>query len=79
MISPDELNDQVLTVMMAPMTSALQPYPFGVNLTFQGKPRQVALDQSRAVSWVRLVRKLGTVSSKAAREVSAVLARMFHR
>jgi len=45
-ISPDELNDELLTVMVAPMTSTLRPFPFRVNLTFQSKEGHFALDQS---------------------------------
>lgn len=78
-ISPDELNDELLTAIVAPMTSTLRPFPFRVNLTFQGKAGQIALDQSRAVSLTRLVRKLGVISPKAALETSATLSEMFRR
>lgn len=78
-ISPDDLNGELLTVIVAPMTSTIRPYPFRVNLTFQGKAGQVALDQSRAVSKMRMVRKLGTVSSRAALQVSDLLGEMFRR
>lgn len=78
-ISPDDLNETLLTVLIAPMTTVIRPYPFRVNLRFQGKAGQIALDQSRAVSVARLVRKLGTVSPKTASEVSDVLSEMFRR
>ena len=78
-ISPDDLNDELLTVIVAPMTSTIRPFPFRVSLTFQGKAGQIALDQSRAVSLTRMVRKLGTVSSRAALEASATLCEMFRR
>jgi len=78
-ISPDDLNGRLLTVIVAPMTSTVRPYPFRVNLTFQGKAGQIALDQSRAVSLRRMVRKLGAVSSKAAVEISDTLVEMFRR
>ncbi len=78
-ISPDEINRHLRTVIIAPMTTAERPYPTRVALTFQSKPRQVALDQLRAVDRQRLVRKLGTVSSKAAHAVSTVLVEMFAR
>jgi len=78
-ISPDDLNGRLLTVIVAPMTSTIRPYPFRVNLTFQSKAGQVALDQSRAVSLRRMVRKLGAVSSKAAAEISDTLVEMFQR
>jgi mRNA interferase MazF len=50
-----------------------------VNLTFRNKEGQVALDQLRAVDRQRLVRKLGTVSTKAAHEIAGVLVEMFVR
>ena len=78
-ISPDELNDKLLTVMIAPLTSTIRPYPFRVNLTFQSKAGQVALDRSRSVSMARMIRKLGTVSAKAAGEISTLLVEMFQR
>lgn len=70
-ISPNELNLELLTVMVAPMTSTVRPFPFRVNLKFQGKAGQIALDQSRAVSRMRMIRRLGAVSSKAASDISA--------
>lgn len=78
-ISPDEMNEPLQTVLVAPMTTALRSYPTRVNLTFRNKTGQVALDQLRAVDRQRLVRRLGVVSSKAAREVSSVLVEMFVR
>ena len=78
-ISPDELNDELLTVMVSPLTSTVRPFPFRVSLTFQTKAGQIALDQSRAVSLTRMVRRLGAVSSKSAAEISATLAEMFRR
>jgi mRNA interferase MazF len=78
-ISPDETNRYLRTVIIAPMTTAELPYPTRVALTFQGKRGQVALDQLRAVDQQRLVRKLGNVSSKISEAVSTVLVEMFSR
>jgi mRNA interferase MazF len=78
-ISPDEMNRHLRTVIVAPMTTAQRPYPTRVALSFQGKRGQVALDQLRAVDRQRLVRKLGSISSKAAETVSALLVEMFTR
>jgi len=61
------------------MTTAIRRYPTRVSRRFQGKHGHVALDQLRAVDRQRLVRKLGSVSAKAAGEVSAVLVEMFAR
>ena len=78
-ISPDEMNRHLRTVLIAPMTTVERPYPTRVSLTFQGKHGQVALDQVRAVDRQRLVRKIGKASSATAYAVSAVLVEMFSR
>jgi mRNA interferase MazF len=78
-ISPDEMNEPLQTVLVAPMTTTPRSYPTRVNLTFRNKTGQVAPDQLRAVDRQRLIRRLGTVSTKAAHEVSSVLVEMFAR
>ena len=78
-ISPDEMNRHLRTVLIAPMTTAERPYPTRVSLTFQGKHGQVALDQIRAVDRQRLVRRIGKASSATAKAASAVLTEMFAR
>ena len=78
-ISPDEMNRHLRTLMVAPMTTAERPYPTRVSVTFRGKHGQVALDQLRAVDRERLVRKLGTVPAKTAGHLSDVLVEMFAR
>jgi mRNA interferase MazF len=78
-ISPDEMNQHLRTVIIAPMTMVTRPYPTRVAVRFQGKRGQVALDQLRAVDRQRLVRMLGAVSAKTAQDVSATLLEMFAR
>lgn len=78
-ISPDDINENLQTLLVAPMTTTQRSYPTRVSLTFRNKTGQVALDQVRAVDRQRLVRKLGTVSTKTAHEVSSVLVEMFVR
>lgn len=78
-ISPDEMNEHLRTVIIAPMTTVTHPYPTRVGVRFQGKRGQVALDQLRAVDRQRLVKMLGTVSAKTAQEVSETLVEMFSR
>ena len=78
-ISPDEMNQHLRTVIVAPMTTVTRPYPTRVPVRFQGKRGQVAVDQLRAVDRQRLVRKLGTVSASTAQAVSAKLVEMFSR
>ena len=78
-VSPDEMNQHLQTVIVAPMTTTLRSYPTRVSLRFQGKSGQAALDQLRAVDRQRLVRKLGTASPSAAQQASDVLLEMFSR
>jgi mRNA interferase MazF len=78
-ISPDEMNRHLQTILVAPMTTVERPYPTRVSLTFQSKHGQVALDQVRAVDRQRLVRRIGKVSSATAHAVSATLVEMFSR
>jgi len=78
-VSPNEANEYLRTVIIAPMTTTERPYPTRVSITFQNKRGQVALDQIRAVDRQRLVRKLGTAPSKTAQSVSSVLVEMFAR
>ncbi len=78
-ISPDEMNQHLQTVIAAPMTTVARPYPTRVSLRFQGKSGQVALDQLRALDRQRLVRRLGTVSANTAAAVSETLLEMFRR
>ena len=76
-ISPDEINQHLRTVIVAPMTTKGRPYPTRVACRFKGKQGQVALDQIRTVDRVRLVKKLGTIESQKATKVLDVLQEMF--
>jgi mRNA interferase MazF len=78
-VSPDEMNEPLETVLVAPMTTTLRSYPTRVTVTFRGKKGQVALDQIRAVDRSRLVKRLGAISGNAAQETSTVLLEMFAR
>jgi mRNA interferase MazF len=78
-ISPNEMNRSLRTVIVAPMTTVQRSFPTRVGLTFQGKRGQVALDRLRAVDRQRLLRKLGAVSRHTADSVSALLIEMFRR
>jgi mRNA interferase MazF len=78
-VSPDEMNQYLRTVIVAPMTSVVRPYPARVSVRFHGKTGQIALDQLRAVDRERLVKRLGTVSASSAAETSSTLLEMFSR
>jgi mRNA interferase MazF len=77
MVSPDEMNRHIATVIVAPMTTKGHPYPTRVSCAFQGKDGQIVLDQLRAVDKTRLVRRLGQISADTQDAVLAALAEMF--
>lgn len=76
-ISPDEMNHYVATVIIAPMTTKGRDYPSRVNCSFNGKDGQVVLDQIRTVDKSRLVNKLGEIDPKTKADVLSVIAEMF--
>ena len=76
-ISPDEMNRWIATVIIAPMTTKGRPYPTRVACQFQGKAGQIVLDQIRTVDKSRLVRKLGRIGKPVQAEVLGALAEMF--
>ena len=76
-ISPDEMNRFIATVIVAPMTTRGRDYPTRVGCTFKGKPGQVVLDQIRTIDKVRLIKKLGRIDKQTQAEVLSVIAEMF--
>src|SRR3972149_1013221 len=64
-ISPNEMNRHIRTVVVAPMTTKGATYPTRVACRFKGKQGQVVLDQIRTVDRVRLVKKLGRLDRRA--------------
>ena len=76
-ISPDEMNSHISTVIIAPMTTKGRPYPSRVSCTFQGKKGQIVLDQLRTVDKIRLVRKLGRIDKIIGNKVLSILKEMF--
>lgn len=76
-VSPDEMNRYLRTVIIAPMTSTQKPYPSRINLMFQRKKGQVVLDQIRTIDRDRLLRRLGRISPTRASELLGKLQEMF--
>lgn len=76
-ITPDEMNRHIRTVIVAPMTSATKDYPTRVNCRFKRKEGQIVLDQIRTIDKKRLIKKLGSIDSKTQLEVISVLQRLF--
>ena len=76
-ISPDEMNRYIATVIIAPMTTKGKQYPTRVISQFQGKNGQIVLDQIRTVDKNRLVKKLGRISPDEQKILLDILAEMF--
>src|SRR5437868_12599868 len=78
-ISPNEMNRYINTVIVAPMTSKGTSYPTRVPCKFKGKEGQIVLDQIRAVDRTRLVKRLGRIDNATADAVLDVLQEMFEK
>jgi len=78
-ISPDEMNAHIRTIIVAPMTTKGRPYPTRVTCRFQGKSGQVVLDLVRTIDKRRLVRKLGRIGGATSNRVLQILQEMFSR
>ena len=76
-ISPDEMNQAIRTVIIAPMTSKGRPYPTRVDCRFQRKAGQVMLDQIRTVDKSRLIKRLGQLEESTQSAVLETLAELF--
>ena len=75
-ISPNEMNETISTVIIAPLTTRSHKYPTRVPVYFQAKQGWVVLDQLRTLDSQRLVKKLGTIKKPEIAEVKAVLKEM---
>lgn len=76
-ISPDELNEYLRTVIIAPLTSTVKNYPYRVECTISGKKGSIALDQIRTVDKRRITDLLGHLKQSEIENVKSVLMEMF--
>ena len=76
-ISPDEMNAYIQTVIIAPLTTKARNYPTRVRCRFEGKDAHIVLDQIRTVDKSRLIKRLGHITSTTQKHVLAVLAELF--
>jgi len=76
-ISPDEMNHSIKTVIIAPMTTSGRKYPTRIPIEFQGKKGMIVLDRIRMIDKSRLVKKAGKVKRSTAEKVAAILQEMF--
>ena len=76
-VSPNETNKLLRTVIVAPLTSTIKNYPTRLKIVFQGKTSSIALDQIRTVDKSRLITKLGNITSKESQDIAHILVEMF--
>jgi len=76
-ISPDEMNLYINTVIIAPMTTKGRDYPTRVPVRFKDRTGKIVLDQIRTIDKSRLIRKLGIIRSSTQEKVLATLNEMF--
>ena len=76
-ISPDEMNQYINTVIIAPMTTSRKTYKSRVDIKFQEKDNQIVLDQIRSVDKQRLVKKIGKIPRVDSQAVCSKLIDMF--
>jgi mRNA interferase MazF len=76
-ISPNEINRHLKTVIVAPMTSTVRQYPSRVAVQFRGQQGEIALEQIRTIDTERLVKRWGALESQTTEEICRVLLEMF--
>lgn len=76
-ISPDEMNHNISTVIVAPLTSRLRNYPTRVPCKVEGKQGQIVLDQIRTVDKIRLLKKIGSLNKITQTKILNVIKEMF--
>lgn len=76
-ISPDEINHNIRTVIIAPMTTRGRAYPTRVTCRFQNKEGQIVLDQIRTVDKIRLVKRISRVDEDVQQQVLNALQALF--
>lgn len=76
-VSPDEMNRHISTVIVAPMTTRGRHYPTRIDCQFEGKAGQIVLDQLRTIDKRRFIKRLGQIDQKTEKAVLSKLAEMF--
>jgi mRNA interferase MazF len=75
-ISPNEMNHNIRTVMIAPMTTKSNSYPTRIPLTFKRKRGWIVCDQIRTIDKGRLIKKMGKISPESITKVKEIIYEM---
>ena len=76
-ISPDEMNKYLRTVVIAPMTTSSRNYPTRVEIKHDNKTGWIILDQIRTIDKLRIIKELGKLSRPEIKEVKSILRETF--
>jgi mRNA interferase MazF len=76
-ISPNEMNKYLSTVIISPMTSVRRGYPTRITCRFKGKTGEIVLDQIRTIDKTRLVKKLGVLNEELQNQILFTLQEIF--
>lgn len=76
-VSPNEINKFLNTVVIVPMTSTIKPYPTRLDCHFKDKNGQLVVDQIRCVDKTRLNEKLGTMDVNTCKKISSLIIETF--
>ncbi|HRY31386.1 MAG TPA: type II toxin-antitoxin system PemK/MazF family toxin [Bacteroidales bacterium] len=76
-ISPDEMNKHLRTIVIAPITSTSKDYVTRVRFELEGKLNWIALDQIRTIDLTRIIRIIGTLEQKEIRRVKSIIKETF--
>ena len=75
-ISPNEMNENIQTVIIAPMTTKSHKYPTRIPISFKGKKGWIVLDQIRTIDHRRIVKNLGKISDQSIIQVKKIIKEM---
>ena len=76
-VSPNEINHNLQTLVVSPMTATSRKYPTRVEVKHHGKIGWIAIDQIRTIDKVRVIKTLGTLNKSETREVKSVIKETF--
>jgi mRNA interferase MazF len=76
-VSPNELNDNLRTVVIAPMTSTSRKYPTRIRVKHNSQDGWIVIDQLRTIDKIRIVKTFGALTEKEVRECKRVIRETF--
>lgn len=76
-LSPNEMNKHLQTIVIAPMTSTSKPYPTRIEVRYKQTTGWIAIDQIRTIDRVRIVKRFETLSDKDVEKVKIIIQKTF--